>query len=64
MKDKFHTFRGKRGLDVINISDDVLQFVTQVLACKLLINFCKDEVSTVVIVLAEKCIEEVMEEAP
>jgi hypothetical protein len=24
MKDKFHTFRGKRGLDVTNISDDVV----------------------------------------
>jgi hypothetical protein len=24
MKDKFHTFRGKRGLDVANISDDVV----------------------------------------
>jgi hypothetical protein len=23
MKDKFHTFRGKRGLDVANICDDV-----------------------------------------
>jgi hypothetical protein len=22
MKDKFHTFRGKRGLDVANINDD------------------------------------------
>jgi hypothetical protein len=24
MKDKFHTFRGKRGLDVANISNDVV----------------------------------------
>jgi hypothetical protein len=26
MKDKFHTFKGKRGLDVTNISDDVVHF--------------------------------------
>jgi hypothetical protein len=36
MKDKFNTFRGKRGLDITNISDDVVRFATQVLACKLL----------------------------
>jgi hypothetical protein len=26
MKDKFNTFRGKRGLDVVNKSDDVVSF--------------------------------------
>jgi hypothetical protein len=34
MKDNFHTCKGKRGLDVTNIRDDVLCFVTQVLAYK------------------------------
>jgi hypothetical protein len=35
MKEKFHTFRGKRGLDVMNINDSGVWFATQVLACKL-----------------------------
>jgi hypothetical protein len=57
MKEKFNTFRGKRGLDVTNISDDVVRFATQVLACKLLRKCWKDEVLTAVIRSAEKCIE-------
>jgi hypothetical protein len=36
MKDKFDTFRGKRGLDVRNINDKNVRFAMQVLACKLL----------------------------
>jgi hypothetical protein len=57
MKDNFHTFRGKKGLDVANISDDVVPFLMQVLACKLLRKFCKDEVPTTVITTMEKCTE-------
>jgi hypothetical protein len=37
MKEKFHTFRGKRGLDVKRINDKNVRFVMQVLACKLLL---------------------------
>jgi hypothetical protein len=55
MKDKFNTFRGIRGLDVTNISDDVVIFVTHILACKLQRKFRKDEVSSRVIVAIEKC---------
>jgi hypothetical protein len=36
MKEKFDTFRGKRGLDVKSINDKNVRFVMQVLACKLL----------------------------
>jgi hypothetical protein len=54
MKEKFHTFRGKRGLDVMNINDDGVWFVTQVMACKLLCKCCKDEVSAAMIVATEK----------
>jgi hypothetical protein len=57
MKEKFQTFRGKRGLDVKNISDDNVQFATQVLACKLLHKCQKDEVPAAVIAAVEKCIE-------
>jgi hypothetical protein len=57
MKEKFHTFRGKRGLDVMNINDDSVQFVMQVLACKLLHKFRKDEVLIAVIATIEKCFE-------
>jgi hypothetical protein len=31
MKDKFHIFRGERGLDVVNINDDSVHFASQVL---------------------------------
>ena len=55
MKDKFYTFRGERWLYVENISDDVVQFLTQVLACKLLRKYHKDEVSATVIAVAKKC---------
>jgi len=57
MKDKFHTFIGKRGLDVVNISDDVVWFEMQVLAYKLLRKFRKDEVSATVIATVKKCLE-------
>jgi hypothetical protein len=57
MKEKFDTFRGKRGLDVKNINDKNVRFVTQVLACKLLRKCHKDEVSTAVIAATEKCME-------
>jgi hypothetical protein len=57
LKDKFHNFRGKRGLDVANISDDFVQFEMQVLAYKLLRKCHKDEVSVAVIAAAEKCVE-------
>jgi hypothetical protein len=36
MKEKFQTFKRKRGLDVTNINDDGVRFETQVLAYKLL----------------------------
>jgi hypothetical protein len=36
MKEKFHTFRGKRGLDVKSINDKNVRFAMQVLSCKLL----------------------------
>jgi hypothetical protein len=52
MKEKFQTLRGKRGLDVKNISETNVQFATQVLACKLLDKGRNDEVLT-----AEKCVE-------
>jgi hypothetical protein len=55
MKDNLHTFLGKRGLDVENISDDVVRFYTKVLACKLWSKFHKDEVSATVIAVVEKC---------
>jgi hypothetical protein len=57
MKEKFDTFRGKRGLDVKSISDKDVRFVTQVLACKLLCKCRKDEVPTAVISATEKCKE-------
>jgi hypothetical protein len=57
MKEKFQTFRGKRGLDVKNISDPNVWFAMQVLACKLLHKCRKDEVPTAVIAAAEKCVE-------
>jgi hypothetical protein len=44
-------------LDVANISDDVVRFAMQVLACKLLRKCWKDEVSTTVITAVEKCAE-------
>jgi len=31
MKEKFHNFKGKRGLDVKNINDENVRFSTQVL---------------------------------
>jgi hypothetical protein len=49
MRDKFHNFRGKRGLDVVNIDDDGVRFAMQVLAWKLLRKCCKDEVFAAVI---------------
>jgi hypothetical protein len=57
MKDKFHTFRRKRGLDVANINDGNVQFETQVFSCELLRKFLKEKVSVTVIVTAEKCVE-------
>jgi hypothetical protein len=57
MKEKFNTFKGKRGLDVANISDDVVLFVKRVLACKYLRKCLKDEVSIALITSAEKCKE-------
>jgi hypothetical protein len=59
MKDKFDTFRGKRGLDVRNINDKNVRFAMQVLACKMLWKCRKDEVPVVVIAATEKCIARV-----
>jgi hypothetical protein len=36
MKDKYDTHRGVRGLDVVNINDDIVRFATQVMDFKLL----------------------------
>jgi hypothetical protein len=57
MKENFKNFRGKSGLDVAIISDDVVRFAMQVLACKLVRKCWKDEVSSAIIVVVEKCIE-------
>jgi hypothetical protein len=57
MKEKFQTFRGKRGLDVKSINDKNVRFVTQVLACKMLRKCHKDEVPVAVIAAIEKCME-------
>jgi hypothetical protein len=57
MKEKFDTFRGKRGLDVKRINDKEVRFTTQVLAYKLLHKCRRDEVPTTVISEAEKCKE-------
>jgi hypothetical protein len=54
MKEKFNTFRGKRGLDVCSISDDVVRFLVKVLACKLLRKCQKDEVLIAIITAAKK----------
>lgn len=57
MKEKFNTFREKRGLDIVSISDDVVRFATQIFAYKLLRKCGKDEVSAAIIAVAEKCAE-------
>jgi hypothetical protein len=57
MKEKFHTFRGERGLDFMNINDEYVWFTMHVLACKIFQKCHKDEVSAAVIVVAEKCSE-------
>jgi hypothetical protein len=57
MKEKFDAFRGKRGLDIKRINEKELRFMTQDLAYKLLHNCHKDEVPSVVISPAEKCME-------
>jgi hypothetical protein len=57
MKDNFNTFRENQGLDVASISDYLVRFETQVLACKLLRKCRKDEVLVAVIATTKKCIE-------
>jgi len=52
MKEKFHNFRGKMGLDVKKIHDDNVRFTMHLLACKLLHKCRKDEVP-----VSEKCVE-------
>jgi hypothetical protein len=54
MKEKLHTFRREKGLDVTNINYDDVQFETQVLAYKLLCKCRKDKVLARVITVAEK----------
>jgi hypothetical protein len=57
IKDKFHTFRGKGGLDVANINDDSVPFSMKVMACKLLRKCRKDEVFASIIAATKKCTE-------
>jgi hypothetical protein len=59
MKEKFDTFRGKRGMDVNRISEKEVRFMMQVLACKLLCKCRQDKVPATIISAAEKCREEV-----
>jgi len=56
LKETFDTFKRKRHMDVKNIKDKTVRFVTQVISYKLLQKFCKDEVSTIIISVIEKCI--------
>jgi hypothetical protein len=57
MKEKFQTFRGKRGMDVKSIKDKNVRFVMQVLACNMLRKGCKYEVPVAVISSLEQCVE-------
>jgi hypothetical protein len=57
MREKFHTVRGVRRLDVPSICDPTIRIVMQALACKLLRKCRKDQVPIGVIVAAEKCVE-------
>jgi hypothetical protein len=57
MTEKFNTIRGKRGLDFTNIRGDVVQFATQIVSCKLIRKYHKDEVPTTIIATMKNCIE-------
>jgi len=60
IKEKYGTYRGARGIDVASINDDIIRFVTQVLACKLLRKCPKDQVPMGAMVVVEKCVARVM----
>jgi hypothetical protein len=49
--------RGVHGLDVASICNPIVTFATQVLACKLLRKFWKDQVPSGVIAAADKCVK-------
>jgi hypothetical protein len=55
MKEKYGMHKGACGLDVERINDDYVNFLTQVLDCKLLRKCHKYQVPTGVIPRAEKC---------
>jgi hypothetical protein len=55
MKEKYGMHRGECGLDIASINDDIVIFVMQVLACKLLRKCHRDQVPTGVIAATEKC---------
>jgi hypothetical protein len=57
MRETFHIVRGVWKLDVPSICDPTIRITTQELACKLLRKCRKDQVSTGVIVAAEKCVD-------
>jgi hypothetical protein len=58
IKEKYGTYRGMCGLDVVSINDYTVRFVSQVLACKLLRKCHKHQVPARAIGTMEKCWKE------
>jgi hypothetical protein len=57
MKENFDMFRGECGLNVASINDECIRFMMQMLDCKLLRKWCKDQVSTSAIETTKMCLE-------
>ena len=57
MKKKYGIVRGKRGIIIKQIINVATQLGTNILACKLLIKFQKDEVPSGVITVVAQCAE-------
>jgi phosphomannomutase len=55
MKKKYFTARGTRGIIIKRINNEMTQLSANILACKLLRKFRKDEVPVGVIAVATQC---------
>jgi hypothetical protein len=57
MKKKYGTDRGTQGIIIKRINDVATQMASNILACKLLRKFRREEVSAGVITVAAQCVE-------